>query len=258
MVPSRSRKTAGRKALGSGKALTPHARAFEAIAGPKQNLRRRKDAFDRNARHATMVDGTFAQKAWTALHRFANQRELRGHGPGAFGIRGTEYADHRDTYRPRHVHRPRIIADKQTTGGEQRRKFADGCRANEIEYAIAHRAGDARGHAALLSSAAKYHVCIKRADQPVGKLRVAFRIPALGGTISRAGGEGDAYRISPHPRGKKTLQRFLPVLLGDCDADLIDSGQAREPAGAAKQFEIVVGFVCRSLTFCRKGNGFGQ
>src|SRR5690349_9074302 len=101
MVPSRSRNTAGRKALDSGKALTPHARASDAIARAQQNLRRRKDVFDRYAHHTAMVDRTFAEKAWTALHRFANQRESRGHGPGAFGIRGAEYADHRNSYRTR-------------------------------------------------------------------------------------------------------------------------------------------------------------
>src|SRR5260370_30427036 len=96
MVPSRSRKTAGRKAFVSGKALAPYARAFEAIARGQQRLRGFKDAIDRDARHAAMVNRTFAKKTGTAINRLANQGELRCKGPSAFWIVGTEYAHNRN------------------------------------------------------------------------------------------------------------------------------------------------------------------
>src|SRR5580704_3819473 len=112
MVPSRSRKTAGRKAFASGKALAPNARSFGAVASRQPRHQRRqkrlggfKHALDRNARHATMIDGTFAQKAGAALHWLANQRELRSHGPRGFGIARAEYADHRNSDGARDVHR---------------------------------------------------------------------------------------------------------------------------------------------------------
>jgi hypothetical protein len=116
MVPSRSRKTAGRKAFASGKALAPNARSFGAVASRQPRRQKRlggfKHALDGNARHATMIDGTFAKKAGAALHRLPNQRELWGHGPSAFGIAGAEYADHRNSDGAGDVHRSGIIAYK--------------------------------------------------------------------------------------------------------------------------------------------------
>src|ERR1700739_859465 len=117
MVPSRSRKTAGRKAFPSGKALAPNARSFGVVASRRsrdqQRMGRFKDALDGNARHATMIDGAFAKKAGAALHWLANQRELRRHGLSALGIAGAEYADHRNSDGARDVHRSGIIADKE-------------------------------------------------------------------------------------------------------------------------------------------------
>src|ERR1700730_1610738 len=104
MVPSRSRNTAGRKAFASGKAFTPKARTFHAVAGRQRKAGGFEDALDRDARHATMVDGAFAEKTGTAIDGLANQGELRGHGSSALGIGGAEYADDRDSYRAGDVH----------------------------------------------------------------------------------------------------------------------------------------------------------
>src|SRR5438445_13625562 len=87
MVPARSRKTAGRKAFASGKALAPNVGALDAIAGHQHRSRGFKDALDGDARHATMVDGALAEKTGAAIHRFANQRELWCHGQSSFGFR---------------------------------------------------------------------------------------------------------------------------------------------------------------------------
>src|SRR5260370_10947839 len=224
MLPSRSRKTAGRKAFVSGKALAPYARAFEAIARGQQKLRSFKDAIDRDARHAAMVNRAFAKKTGTAINRLANQGELRCKGPRAFGIGGTEYADNRNPYRGGNVHRSRIIADEQAADREQRRKFSDLARTDEIEGAMTHRAGNTRRHSTFLMRAEKYHIGIEGTNQPVSQFRVALRLPTLRGTVSRARREGNSERIFAHSGGKQPPQRFRPIFLRHRDADFIHQG----------------------------------
>ena len=194
-----------------------------------------------------MIDGTFAEKAGAALHWLANQRELRGHGPGAFGIAGAEYADHRNSDGARDVHGSGIIADKQAAGGKQRGKFTDFRRADQVAGAMAHRADDARRHLILLRRAEKYHVGVERRNQPVGERGVAFRFPAFCGTVSRAGSESNPDSILARSRSKQALQCFLPILVRHADADLIDVGQAFQPSGPAEQFEMIVYLVSRRL-----------
>src|ERR1700739_41524 len=233
MVPSRSRKTTGRKAFASGKALAPYARSLGAVARNQQRMGRFKGALDRNASHATMIDGACAEKTGAALHWIANQRELRRHGFGAFGGGGGVYTHTRNSDCARDVHRSGIIADKEAAGREQRGKFTDFSRADQVAGAMAHRANNARRHPIFLWCAEKYDVRLERTDQPVRERRVAFRFPALRGPVSRAGSESNPDCILAHSCSKQALQSPLSILVRHADADFIDVGQAFQPSSAA-------------------------
>src|SRR5579864_2903488 len=104
MVPSRSRKTARRFGLvgesGTGRRLQPFQRGGV-------------DVGNRDARHAAMVDGTFAQKTRAArnfpLHESASRRD----GRGAMRVGRTENTDDGHADSGSYVHGAGIIYDKQ-------------------------------------------------------------------------------------------------------------------------------------------------
>src|ERR1700733_7693214 len=103
MVPSRSRKTAGRSAFVSGKTFAPGG-AFQALSEGQGRSRRFKDAVNGNAGHTPMVDGAFSEETGAAIHLLANKSELRGQGPSALGIGGAKDRDYGNSYGAGDVH----------------------------------------------------------------------------------------------------------------------------------------------------------
>src|SRR5580692_1776368 len=112
MVPSRSRKTAGRSAL-----VSDRTRLHRRNPLPRSGF----DSFGRDASHAPMICGATAQKTWTAIGFFLNDAAPRRYRGGAEWIGRTEDGNDGETHRGGHVHRTGVIPDKQMTLREKRR-----------------------------------------------------------------------------------------------------------------------------------------
>ena len=119
MVPSRSRKTAGRRGVDAESDRT-HLRGREPGAGGGF------DSVRRDARHAAMIGGAAAQEAWTAVGLFLNDGAARGDRRGAVRIGGTKYGDHRQADGGGDVHRAGIVADEEMALREECREVGDG------------------------------------------------------------------------------------------------------------------------------------
>src|SRR6185437_7257656 len=110
MVPSRSKKTALRKTISSGiMAALPK---FRMLCALQDSLRRVKNGINRDTRHATVIYGTFSQKARAAGNRFPDQRKLLRYRRSTLRIGRTENSDHRQAGCGGDVHGPGIISHK--------------------------------------------------------------------------------------------------------------------------------------------------
>src|SRR5438445_12594519 len=117
MVPSRSMKTAGRKAWSSGTLCLD----FE-----QPRFRGSLDHLRRDFCHATMVGRATGEKAWTAVRFFLNDVAGWGDRSSSLRVSRAKHGDHRQTDGCRHVHRSGIVADAELRLAEQSRQFADG------------------------------------------------------------------------------------------------------------------------------------
>ena len=68
---------------------------------------------DGDARHAAMIDGTFAQKTRTARNFALNQSASRRDGRGAMRVGGTKHTDDGNADSGSYVHGTGIVSDKQ-------------------------------------------------------------------------------------------------------------------------------------------------
>src|SRR5258708_4806620 len=128
MVPSRSRKTAGRNDAASARS---HLRSTQPAT------RRRLDSLWLNIGHATVIDRTAPQKTRTAVRLFLYNRAVWSDRRGAVGICRSKNCHNRKTDCGGDVHRSRIIADKKLATRQQRRKISNRCFAHQAN----HRAG---------------------------------------------------------------------------------------------------------------------
>src|SRR5437879_6270753 len=138
MVPSRSMKTAGRKAWSSGTLCLD----FE-----QPRFRGSLDHLRRDFCHATMVGRATAEKAWTAVRFFLNDVAAWSHGSSTLRVSRAKHGDHRQTDGGSDVHRSGIVADEEMTLGEQSRQFGDGRFRGEVEGGPAHIGSDRGGSA---------------------------------------------------------------------------------------------------------------
>src|SRR5258707_644277 len=104
MVPSRSRKTAGRRDAASA----------------RSHLRRAKptacccfDDVRRDARHTAVVYRAASQKAWTAIWLFLHDGAARSDGRGAVWIARPKDRDNWQADCGSNMHCARIVADKK-------------------------------------------------------------------------------------------------------------------------------------------------
>src|SRR5580704_16083952 len=95
MVPSRSRKTAGRSGLVSGRTRLHRRNPLS---------RGRFDRFGRDASHAPVIRRAAPQKTWAAVWFFLNNAATRRHGGGAEWIGWSKNGDDRQNNSRGDVH----------------------------------------------------------------------------------------------------------------------------------------------------------
>src|SRR3989442_1097466 len=107
IVPSRSRKTARRRAPASDTGGAPATRLGEPRA------RRRINGVHGDARHTAMVYRTLSEKTRTAGNRLAHQGEMRRYRLCAPGVGGAKDAHDRQARRGGHMHCAGVVPDEQ-------------------------------------------------------------------------------------------------------------------------------------------------
>src|SRR5947209_8294805 len=116
MVPSRSRKTAGRKDA-------PSARSH--LRGTKPPTRREVNSLWLDPGHATVIDRAAPQKTRAAVRLFLHHCAPWSNRRRAIRIRGTKNCYHRQANRSGDMHCSGIVSDKKLATREQRRKIGD-------------------------------------------------------------------------------------------------------------------------------------
>src|SRR6266849_4987113 len=124
MVPSRSRKTAGRRELASARS---HLRSG------KPGARGSLDGLRHHAGHTAMVDGAPAQEAGTAIGFLLNQSAARSERRRAVRIRGSKNCHNRETDCRGDMHGAGVVADKELAAGEERGKISNRGLANQAD-----------------------------------------------------------------------------------------------------------------------------
>jgi hypothetical protein len=133
MVPSRSRKTAGRGALELG---TLH------LDGEKQGPDRGFHHVWCDFRHATMIRRAAPEKARGTVRFFLDDRAARRNWSCAKRIRGSEDSNNRKSDRSSDVHRAGIVADEEVALRQQGGKIGDRGFPGEINGWLPHFGGD--------------------------------------------------------------------------------------------------------------------
>ncbi len=119
------------------------------------------DVGNLDASHAAMVDGAFAEEAWTARRRLADDGLAFGDGRGAVGIGGAKDGHDGESSGGGDVHGAGVVADENVASGEVggevlRRRLAD-----EIDGAGLHARLNSGGHFPLRMRAKNYHIGVE-------------------------------------------------------------------------------------------------
>src|SRR5712664_219205 len=187
MVPSRSRKTAGRRVAASA----------------RRHLRRAKptnrgcfDRFGTHACHATVVYWTAPQETRAAVRPFLHHGAPRSDRSGAVRIRRTEDRDNRQAHSGSNVHRAGVVADKYLAAGEERGQISNRGFADQTNRRTFYGGSDRVGNLPLGCCSEKNDVRVGVRAKSVYEIGEAIRRPALRGTIRRACTNGNARDIS--------------------------------------------------------------
>src|SRR5208337_5238996 len=172
MVPSRSRKTAGLGAVGSGRR---HLRKLRAHGGFYH--------FRRDCLHAAMVCGATPKETWTAVRFLLNQRRTRRDGSGALGIGWPEYSNNRKANSGSDMHCPRIVPQEQMALRQQGGQVCDWRFPRQVDGCAAQLAGDRRRDGGFPRGAEQNHVSVSLRQDRVENLCKAVGWPTLRRTI---------------------------------------------------------------------------
>src|ERR1700687_3092876 len=174
MVPSRSRKTAGRGAVESG---TLH------LDGKKQGPDRGFHHVWCDSYHATMIGWTAPEKAWAAVRFFLDDRGARCNWCCTKRIRRSEDSNNRKSNSSSDVHRAGIVADKQAALRQQGGKIGNRGFSGEIDRWRAHFGGDRVCDGCFSSSSEQDHVGIVLRLKTVCEFGESWRRPAFRGAV---------------------------------------------------------------------------
>src|SRR5258708_1640013 len=196
IVPSRSRKTAGRNGDCSSTLHLDRGQPW-----PCRGLHH----VGRDCGHAPVIGRTAAEKTWAAVWLLLNDAAPRRDGSSSLPIGWTKHGDDGQADSRGYVHRARIVADEEMTLREQRGQIGD-CRFPcEINGRPAHLGRDGRRDARLRRSSKENDVGIRLRLQPVCHLGKPRRRPALRRSILCAGPDSNSQRALTHAGFAKKL-----------------------------------------------------
>src|SRR5215471_7269503 len=183
MVPSRSRKTAGRGRTSSGRA---HLRRGQPSGGGQFNCG------GGNTGHAAVVNGTAPKKTRAAMRLILNDGASRRDRSRSLRIAGAKNGHNGQAGSRGHVHGPRIIADKKMAARKQCRQISDLGLGREIDRRTTHVRSYCRRNAGLSSSPEQDDVSVESGAQTIGYLGKSVGRPAFRSAVGRAGGDGNS------------------------------------------------------------------
>jgi len=247
MVPSRSRKTAGRRVEGSGRR---HLGEF-CVKG-------RFDHGGSDGGHAAMIGGAAAEEAGAAVGLLLNDGEARGDGCGAFGIGGAENGDYWETDGCGDVHGAGIVAEEEVTLREERGEIGDGRFAGEVDGGTLEFGGDGGGDGKFTGGAEEDHVGVGVRKVSVQGFGEAIGGPAFGGAVGGSSTDGDARGMRAGACFEQDLRGALAARIRDAKGDVRFVGELIEPICATEEFEVVKLFVGRNFTGLGGGDSFGE
>src|SRR6266849_4443918 len=249
MVPSRSRKTAGRRDLASARSH---------LRGTKPAARCRLDSFWLDARHATVIDRTAPQKTRAAVGLFLHHAAVESDWRGAVRICRAKNCNHRQAHCRGDMHCPRIVADEKLATREQRRQIGNRRFADKLNYRAAYSRRNNVGYFLLRSRTEKNHIRIRVAAVTIYKIREAFWRPTLRGTVGRARSNGDAGNVAASAGGKQYFFSALPLPFSNFELHMMFVRQRVDPADAPEEFEIIKLFMRRHFSALWDRNSLGE
>src|SRR6267142_1072374 len=201
MVPSRSRKTAGRSDAASARSH---------LRGLPPAKRRRLDSLWPDIGHETVIDRTAPQKTRTAVRLFLYNRAVWSDWRGAVRICRSKNCHNRQANCGGDVHRSRIIAHKKLATGQQRRKISNRGFAHQANRRAGYSSRNGVRSLLLRSRTEENYIRIRVAAVTVHNISETLRQPTLSRTIGRARPDGDARNVTVGARGRQRFFRPQP------------------------------------------------
>src|SRR5712671_5948131 len=201
MVPSRSRKTAGRNDAASARSH---------LRGTQPATRRRLDSLWLNISHATVIDRTAPQKTRAAVRLFLYNRAVWSDRRGAVGICRPKNCHNGQADCSGHVHRSRIVADEKLATRKQRREIGNRCFAHQANRRAAYPSRNGVRYLLLRSRTEENYIRIRVAAVTVYEISETLRRPTLRRTIRRARSDGAARDVTVGARGRQRFFRPQP------------------------------------------------
>src|SRR5258708_14059364 len=223
MVPSRSRKTAGRNDAASARTH---------LRGTQQATRRRLDSLWLDIGHATVIDRTAPQKTRTAVRLFLYNRAVWSDRRGAVGICRSKNCHNRQADGGGDVHRSRIIAHKKLATRQQRRKISNRRFAHQANRRTGYFSRNGVRYLLLRSRTEENYIRIRVAAVTVYEISETFRRPTLRGTIGRARSDGASRNPTLGTRGRQPFFRPAPPAFSDLELHMMFVRQGADPTRA--------------------------
>src|SRR5580692_6109137 len=210
MVPSRSRKTAGRSVVVSGRTRLPRHRGNPVACGGFYGG-------GRDARHAAVVCRAAAQKTGTAVGFFLNDAVTWCDGRGAERIGRAEDGYDREADGRGYMHCAGVVADEEIALRKKRRHIFDGGFSGEVDRRLAHACDDSRGYSGFVGRTEKNHVGAGLRLKTIGEFGETIRRPAFRWAVGCARADGDAKAVGLRAVRKKKVGRSLFVFCRHLD-----------------------------------------
>src|SRR6266850_788283 len=249
MVPSRSRKTAGRGALESG-TLHPDREK----PGPDRSFHH----VWRDFCHATMIRWAAPEKARTAVRFFLDDGAARRDRSCAKRIRGSENGDDRKADRGGDVHRAGIVADEEMALRKQGGKIGDRSFSSEVDGRLPHPGGDRIRDGCLGSRSEQDHVGIVLCLKTTCEFGESRRWPAFRGAVRGSRADGHAEYMRSGTGFRQKLLSTAALHFGNSQSNETFIGKRIHPSRAAKKLKIEELLVRGNFAGFRDGHRLGE
>src|SRR5258706_7960957 len=226
MVPSRSRKTAGRRDAASARG--PLRGAEPATHGGFHRFRP-------HTCHTTVVGGATPQKTWTAIWLFLYHGAPRSDRGGTVRIRRTKDRDHWQADRGGNMHCAGIVAGKQLAPREERGEIGNRSLAHQTNRGAFYSGGDRVGNLVFAGSSEKNDVRVRVEAEAVDEIGEALWRPALRGAVRGPGPYGNSQHTTASACRRQGFFRMAAVLFRNVKRYKGFTRQRVDPAGAAQK-----------------------